>query len=380
MKSVLLVVLFSLLFSCENTKVDLLKNKSVRTSLNIDCSNISIPIDENTLTSYQIISCCKTNKNNYIVTYNRLLHALDIFNIDKKLVEHILLEEEGINGILRNVSGLHVQDLNSFWLYSQGYLYNCDHKGSVKKKIKLPCIENGFIMVDTNFSTTTSRLFYNQKRMSIFYLTVGKEHSRVNYVVYEYCIESGHVNKFPLRGKGEEDVIGFSYGWLQFPNVTYSSQFIYYNFPINSNIYRLSLEEKDVESFGGQSIYTDNQVEELVMPYDFEKADKHLTENVHFFELNYDPYKQLFYRLHLNGVEYQGRKKSNEAYNSKELFLTIFDSDFHLLKELSLGTCKYNYLNSWGVIDEGFFIVRDNTMDKEKDPEKFEIDIFNVSK
>lgn len=370
------IILSSVLFSCRKTDNKATENQQKHT-LSISETNIKIPIDENTLSSYQIISTFREdNGEECIFAYNGLTHAIDVFNVDNKSFIHIQLEAEGGNGILKNVSGMHIHNSDTIWLYSQGLLYLCNNVGEVKKSIKLPYPDNGFIMIDTNFSTTTSKLYYNKVRNSVFYLTVNNIDDNISYTVFEYDINTGKYGVFPIKGNDIEAESGTNYGWKQFPNVTYSEMYINYNFPITSNVYRINIENSKRIYSEGKSKYTDNLVSELSMPYDFDQADRHILENVHFFELEYDKKRNLYYRFHLNKIKSKDRAKSREEYNTKEIFLTIFDSDLNLIDEIQLESGVYNYLNCWGVLNSGLFIVKDNEIDILKNPEIMEITIF----
>lgn len=369
-------ILFSLVNSCTNEDNGLLKSR-YGSSISLDKTDMNIHIDENTLCSYQTLSTFKEKNNDELLfAYNSPMHSLDIFNLGNKKVSHIQLESEGTNGILRHASGLYVHKKDSIWLYSQGFLYLTDSYGKVNKAIKLPCPTDGFPLVETNFSMSTSKLFYHPIRESIFYLTVTPTEESANYLVYEYSIKTDLFKTYPLKGSNLEKKAGRNFGWMQFPNVTYSKNDILYNFPINSNIYKINIETGKEFSFGGQSKYTSNVVSELCMPYTFQDADKHLVENVHFFEIQYDPEKDIYYRLHLDKVNFSTETKSNLLYNSKDIYLTIFNKNFEIIYENKLDSETYSYLNSWGILSNRLFITKDNLLNDNKDFDSFEIDIF----
>ena len=109
MKQILLFgFLISLVISCTSENDGLLKSK-YGDFISLDKTEMNIHIDENTFCSYQTFSAFKENNNEEaLFAYNSSMHSLDIFNPNDKSVSHIQLESEGINGILNNVSGIHV--------------------------------------------------------------------------------------------------------------------------------------------------------------------------------------------------------------------------------------------------------------------------------
>ena len=231
-------------------------------------------------------------------------------------------------------------------------------------------------MVETNFSMATIKLFYHPQRNSVFYLSVTPTEESATYIVYEYSLNSGTFKTFELKGSETEKFAGKRFGFKQFPNVTYTDQDILYNFPISSNIYRIDIETGKETAFGGKSRYTPNLASELTMPYDMKDASKHHIENIHFFEIQYDPYKNIYYRLHLDKTENVSTTPFRTLSDSKELYLTSFDKNFRITSETKLENNIYTHYNSWGVLDNGLFITEDNLLDENKDFEAFQLVIF----
>ena len=376
MKRIFMIGILSIVaISCTNEKNNLLGNQ-YGNAISLGKTNVAIPIDENTLCSYQTYSIIKTNEGELLFAYNDPMHSIDVFDLKGRAVSHIQLETEGTNGILKNVTGIYVCGEDSIWLYSQGLLYLIDSHGMVDKRIKLPFPTGGFPWVETNFSMATSKLFYHPTRESVFYLTVTPTKKSADYLVYEYFIQTNSFKTYHLKGGRFEEKAGRNFGWMQFPNVTYTMDGILYNFPISSNVYKIDMETNKEEAFGGQSQYTLNTVSELCMPYTFQDADKHMIENVHFFEVQYDSKSQVYYRLHLDKANYTTEIKSNILYNGKNLYLTVFDKDFKIVYENKLENKRYCYYNCWGVLNNKFFIAKDNLLDDNKDFDLFEIDLF----
>lgn len=374
------IILITLIlpFSCNDKDNGLLKSH-YGSAITLEKTEVEIDIDENTLCSYQVLTAYEEGSHEKLLyAYNGPMHSLDIFDLNKKTISHIKLETEGMNGILKNVSGICVHKKDSIWLYSQGFLYLTGSSGKVNKTLEMPFPEEGFPLVDTNFSMSTSHLFYHPARESIFYLTVTPTEEGADYLVYEYFLKTDTFQTYPLRGGILEKKAGRNFGFMQFPNVTYSETAIIYNFPINSNIYKISIETGKESSFGGQSQYTANMASELSMPYTFQDADKHMIENIHFFEVQYDAGKDVYYRLHLDKANYSTDIKSNQLYSGKEMYLTVFNNRFETIYEGKLEGKTYSYHNSWGIVSNKLFITKDNMLNDNKKPDSFEMDLFET--
>lgn len=367
-----IILLICLLISCTNTKDGLMENRNGN-SISFAKEEINIPIDDKTLPSYQLFSCYQENRDNLLYAYNSPMHSLDIFDLNGLSVSHLPFEKEGKNGILKGVSGLFVHQKDSLWLFSQNYLYLVNGQGEVKSKIELPFPEDGFSLVETNFSMASIKLFYHPQRNSVFYLALTPTEESANYFAYEYSIDSGLLQTYPLKGSGKEKFAGKRYGSKQFPNVTFTNQYILYNSPISSNIYRINIETGKESAFGGKSRYTPNMVSELTMPYNMNDVSQHIIDNVHFFEIQHDPQRNIYYRLHLDKSEYSSTIPFNTLYDGKKLYLTSFDDKFRITSEVLLDKNTYNYFNSWGVMNKGLFLTKDNSLNEDKDFELFQL-------
>lgn len=378
MKLISIFGAFLVLFtSCQQKNKDLSKVLYNQTK-ELEKISINISIDDQSLTSYSFISTYpKEDNKEYLYAYNRLTHSIDKFNIDNKTVSHISLATEGKDGVLKNISGLCVSNPDSIWIYSQENLYLINSIGKVTNSFKLPIPEGGFIMIDKNFSRSTSTFYYHPARNSIFYLAVTPNKDRTKYNICEYSILTDNLKSFEIEGNSIENKAGTNFGWKQMPNVTFTDKYIIYNYPISSNIYYIDIKTGKKNTVDGQSKYTKNLVSELTMPYDFQKADKHLLENVHFFEVIYSPKENVYYRLHLDKIaSYSKNKEFNEQYESKNIYLTILDSNFHIINEQQLSPKTYNYFNGWGITKKGLLIFIENILDTSKNPDILQMDIF----
>ena len=56
--------------------------------------------------------------------------------------------------------------------------------------------------------------------------------------------------------------------------------------------------------------------------------------------------------------------------------MTIFDSSFNIINEFPLTKNKYNIVGGWGVLKDGFFIIKDNPLKENVNYEQLEYDII----
>lgn len=343
--------------SCTNSKPGL-RDSISGNHVTLNEEGDSLFITDSLLSSYNRFSIYEDTSGSYIYAYNGYFHKIDVFDLNRKNVSCIQLQKEGADGVGGDMYSLCVQDRDSIWMYCMPYLYLVDSAGKVCEKRELPYSEGGFIYLEANFSISINRLFYHSGRNALFYLCVTPTIDSAIYEVYEYNLQTGDFEKFLLEGGEVEEKAGQNFGWKQYPNVSYTDSLIVYNFPITSNIYTISLDSGVKSVYGGKSKFTSNLVSELVMPYDFATANKHLLENVHFFEVLYDKQRHLYYRLHLGEVTYSNEVDFYDLYLQKRLYLTVFDASFRVVNEMDLGNEVYNYYNFWGVTDKGFFLSK----------------------
>ena len=364
---------FCFIFSCKENSSLIDNNYGDPQSLHK--TEIDVSLDDECLNSYTLHDSFVYNNDDYLLTYNYITRNFDVFNISKKTISyHIVLMPEGPNGIL-NPTGVYVHSIDSIWVSTEDRNISLiDSTGIVKERIKIPVSEETPLLM-INFTICTSKLYYNATRNSLFYLTFSVENEKYSYNVHEYSLTNHSVKKYPIRATYDHDFRN-SYGWKQFPNVTYNERSILYNFPIESNIYVIDLASEVMSVFGGKSSYTANSVSKLTMPYDFSQADRHLCENVHFFEVLYDPIKKVYYRLHFDRIDYDFSANVYPLLFSKNMYLTVFNDKLEVVDETKLDRNKYGIYSCWGVFSQGFFIGKDNPYFTDINYEQLQIDVF----
>ena len=374
MNKLYVISLFFICLSCNNKS---LIDSNYGTSVELNRIAKNIDIDENTLNSYNVLSSFSYSGKDFIFANNYKTHTIDIINITDNTISHIVLASQGTNGILKEISGIYVSSPDSIWIATTTSISLIDSNGQVIKRYSLPESDSGTAMIMCNFSICTSKIYYNKIRNSLFYLIMSVNDNKSSFFVEELSLSDNTKNKYHIHFNTDRDLRN-DYGSKQLPNITFTDSKILYNLPIESNIYAIDIETGENNIYGGKSKFTENEVDKLSIPYDFQQASIHICENVHFFELNHDPIKDVYYRLHFGSIAFDDTQDFESILNKKEFYLTVFNNKFEVINETKLDTQKYNFRNCWGITSKGFFMTRSNMFYDGINYEQFQIDIFNA--
>lgn len=309
------------------------------------------------LKEYYLSSCFHQDSADVFVSYNYKRHALDFLDLKDGTISQTKLAPEGPKSMGR-IYDIFVHNMDSIWICGMQNIFLINKAGDLKSKISLTIIQNETVAIQTNYVIATVKLFYNKKRRSLFYTTASFSNDVRKYIVNELFLDgSDKINKYELSMSVVEPEFGGNYGYMQSPNVTFNDNKIIYNYPIESNIYVLDLETSKNSIYGGRIKYTENIARKNSSSVGFLRYD---IENLHFYEVMYIPKYDLYCRLHLNGVEFDVNKNREELYNSKDIFLTVFNSKFEVVNEIKLPSKRYSYLTAWCPLNNGFLIFANN--------------------
>ena len=373
-KLTFIISLFCLCLSCNKKP---LINNNYGTPVELKKVEVNINLDEKSLNTYNLLSSLFYNGKDIIYAYNYLTHAIDIINITDNNISHINLDSEGLNGLSKEINGLYANSSDSIWVATMTDISLIDSTGQVMKRHSLLERNTGVAMIMCNFSSFTSKIYFNKKRNSLFYLVMVVNDNKSTFFVEELSLSDNTKNKYQILFNDDKDLRN-DYGWMQCPNVTYTDSKILYNLPVESNIYVIDIETGENNIYGGKSKFTENKVDKLSLPYDFEQANIHISENVHFFEVNHEPVKDVYYRLHFGKTEFDATRDFESIFNIKEIYLTVFNNKFEVINETRLEAQKYYFRNCWGTTSKGFYMTRSNMFYKRIDYEQLQIDIFNT--
>jgi len=107
----------------------------------------------------------------------------------------------------------------------------------------------------------------------------------------------------------------------------------------------------------------------------------HRAENVSYFNVHYDPYRDLYYRLHYGDVQHKGSysmEDINAMYGEKGLYLMIFNSELELIKETVLE--KYTFVPEfYGISEEGILLNANHNMHMDYEGKYAKFKLFRIS-
>jgi hypothetical protein len=308
----------------------------------------------------QLSSFATDDTTDIIVAYNYKMHALDMININNKNVFQIPLTGNGPQAISPHISDFFVHNTDSIWICTQEAIFLIDMNGVIKEKIPIVKQKNSFVINDINFSIASIRLYYNPIRKSLFYAVQQMSEASPEFIVKEYILQSGKTIDYKLQPSIIEPYISSSYGWKRLPNINFSDDKILYNYPIESTVYTINLPDNKRNMYGGQSRYVENRVHKIPENSSFEMAERHKIENVHFFDVMYNPRLRLYFRFHVGTAEYKEDIDSFNLFHLKDLYVMVFNDKFEIVNEIKLESKRYSYINAWCTVNNGILIFVDN--------------------
>lgn len=363
-----------LLISCQKAPRTVKNNYGKEKELHI--VNSEIEIDHEILDSYYLLSVISADEGEEIIVgYNDKTHKLDLLNFANNTVMHKALFKEGVDAIPGNITGLYAHNNDSIWLYSHNKIFLINGKGNLIWQHKLKTEGNEYIITDVNHAVASVKLFYNQLRKTLFYVSKKNDEFFVN----EYNPGNDKTIKYALDKPVMQYKTPTSFGWKQIPNVTFTEDEIIYNYPIESSIYIIDINSGQRGVRGGKSQYTDNTVKELHGEPNFDNMERHKIENIHFFEVLYSKEFNCYFRVHLDKSEYLSGADYRKSFNQKEMYIMLFDKDFNIINESKLGSDKYNYYNDLVITDKGLLMFYNQISSFEDNKELLQVDILGLS-
>ncbi|MDO4704490.1 DUF4221 family protein [Tannerella sp.] len=363
-----------MILACSHEKKVIERKKSPETIIGMERDTLSIDLDDTSLPHYHTQTAFSLNTNDYLIGYNDQTHALNVFDFTNKVVHNISIYREGKQAVAGEINGLYATSPDSIWILADKTVYLLDTTGMIHEKHELTVDEGEYIINTSNYSNASIQLYIDTHNQSLYYVTLKMGDESIFYI-NEADLRQGKHKKIVLPYTGAEQGVGHLYGWMQHPNVTFHFPLVIYNFPFNSNVYTFDLHTGTAKSYGADSRYTRNTASETHSAT-MEDWYRHLIENVHFYEVNYDPYRKCYYRLHVSGVDFTAGMPIDKQLFNKQLFLTVFDWDLNVIEEFLLSNDTYNLNGGWGVFEKGFFIIKDHPNAEYPDDDKMRYDVF----
>lgn len=330
------------------------------------------------LKSYYL-SVCYQDTTDWLYGYNFKLHALDCFNLRNGKAAQLSFSAEGNSAVVSPITALSVCSPDSIWVVdaTQSALL-LNRKGEVLKKIRLPSILSSgqSIIVERNHAISTTDLYYDEIRHSLLFGIRNASTTPVSFQVCElFLSDSIPPVIYPLQPSIEIPKVGDGdYANMNRPNITFTSDKIVYNYPVESHIYVMDRKSRQTDIYEADSKYCKNKADKCESRDDYAKWEKHGVVNPHFYEVRYMPARDMYIRLHVGEEEYDTSKKLGDILAGRKLYLTAFDNRFNVIGERELASRRYSLWTGWCVTEDALLIYVDNPLSEEEKGEYLEYD------
>lgn len=296
-------------------------------------------------------------KEYFLYVYNNPLHSIDIYNLSRKTFKNrIKLGESGVDEI-RKFYNMYVKSPDSVYVMGAGRFYLINQSGNVLKRFSAQYdasdITNGGYFYSPNEATFNIDMSGSRFRGYFVHNDVVANNrsteSLKNFFLGQMDLTSGALSLLPLN---YSEFIQTNYGDFSneiSPNLEFSGDEIFYNWPIESNIYRYDLVENKTETFGAKSKYSVNEA----LPYSKNPNYDFRTEGTWFNRVHRYPGTDYFYRTHWGSQPKTTLSGESSGATTKPGFIMFFDKDMKIIDEVEIdNSCHLELSFS---TDEGVF-------------------------
>jgi len=339
-------------FSCEN--------KTHKTQkINID--TISIKIDDNYMHNYTSLKNIVYENNFY--AFNKATYSIDIFDIcENKVIKKINISKEGPNGI-NNIISFNVFS-NTIVLENEIYYYMIDHRGMIIKKIKKENLEISKKYVGYDYLSkyqisiaNYEDLVYDSKNGKIFFPIYHIEQENLYNKNFIATLDFNNENTDTIPIRYSALFKNTYFGKLSKPQFIIKGDSLIYNFGNSSKIFIYNTSNNNLIEKDIKSNYTNSISQSIETTFSVKEILDHFFHSIHFLGVQYDSYRNQFYRLHRN------KSDDPSAFNNRETFLTILDANFDILEEIKLPINIYPFYN---ITAEGLIFQFLNGLEEDK--------------
>lgn len=273
------------------------------------------------------------------------------------------------------VRSIFVHNPDSIFLFERGKVNLIDLFGEVQNSYDLyndKLYEN--YDIGELVSNDYVRLNYNKDRNALGFYNIYSGNLRKSidkYLLVELNIETNSIATIPVLYPEYFTKNDASFGFLYDVNATFNNGDIFVNFPFLSDIYKYSFSSDGIIKYHGESTFTKN----MAMPYYEGAMDLHAIENVRFFPIINDEFRELYYRFHWGDIDASNNLGRIPSFMDKRIYLTIFDKNLHKLKEIELPQYTYR-INTWFVNKEGLFIGKNHPGGANQVEDSIKMDLF----
>ncbi|SIS49002.1 DUF4221 family protein [Belliella pelovolcani] len=295
--------------------------------------------------------------------YNASIYWYDLSQ--NEYLERTVLTSEGENQVLRPV-GYHILNRDSIFVFDmlKNDLVLLNDKG---KKLSVTSLINNAPMNDNNWILSYPQFF--PKTVTPF---IKVDNKLVFSGSFMWAIPDNILNSFKFTASlsldNNEIVYNHSY-----PKTIYGSKFnwddpyyttvhydwnpieklMVYSFPISNSLFTASLESEDLNE-----IKALESGSKTVKPISNKRPTRemmlnHLIESDIYAGIKFDKYKNVYYRVLMNGLSDTGGFKD---LSGKSISIIIYDHKFNLLGKTNIGTLKNWNVDNMMVSQDGLLI------------------------
>ena len=318
------------------------------------------PSDVLQLKSYYLSSSVQVGAKHILIGYNHKEHALDCIDLLEKKIIQIPLQTSGPNAITR-LTGIFAYQKDSIWVADESEsVFLIDPKGNVLKRIQIrnSLQEDEELIINTNHAMSTIRLYYNALHQSLLCTVKDRSVSPPRFKVKEIFLEENQkVKTFNLSPSIAEPDVSKGYANMSEPNVDFRDDYILYNYPIESHLYKIDLNTGSGKMYKADSDYTSNKAQKCKSKTDYTEWQRHGFENPHFFDIMYLPTCDMYARLHVDAIDFGKNENLELLSRERDFYLCLFDNELNKIKEIKLPINTFNPYTGWCQLHDGILFL-----------------------
>jgi hypothetical protein len=297
--------------------------------LTIKAKTINIPIDAQGLSIYPIASVFnKKQGEDLFYGYNYFSNSIDVYDIKNRVFSHKITFDNDGPEYLTDLETFEVVGLDSFLIKASKRLLikgkNTHEIMRFDDRSKLKSLGSLELdKIDVMCSLFDGITFYDK---NIYFPIINNDHYPNLFIDINLKDRSCQLVdiSIPLSFKGK------FYGDKMYPNMIAYKEDLIYTFEFSNKVFLFNPFNRKKEIIPVTSDFTKNESPEISKD-DFEEISlrvKYHMNEIHFYGVQYDQYRNLFYRVHMDK-----RESSDEK---AKFYLTILNEQFKKLHEFQL--------------------------------------------
>lgn len=342
-------MLFVLLIGCSEHKDNqrFQASKDQDGVLVYEMDTLKIPIDSQTSYSYFRFNTYDDGDEFFLVIYQRKAHRLNFYSLsERKLSKVVALERGGPNGI-GDIQNFYIHTLDSIFIFDEGNMRIIDDDADVSFSMNL--FEKAPSELLVSFSDPQAKPVYSPKLKKVLLKNElrrgASKWERDKPILFTIDLKT---KSFELIGPEHAEFMKASetgYGPYHGANFTFYDSSMVYNYAVSSSVYRYNFFTNKTFEKSGDVISIPNKAMEFKNAPTQAFINKYRFETPVFYQLMYDPYRELYYRIHRSAKPYNPTIRN--VLENTTFYVSVFDRDMNFLKEMTLGKNMYSQFTAF---------------------------------